>query len=237
MGLIVLFCFIQVLLVIPDALYIWECVFVKLENLCYYPVYYVIFKTRRSDQYSTLPDIRMSDVARDVDGDSGIDSTASSNSDNISNDSSQSDSSDLMVASVLENDSGMRAIVEQITPDSDRVNTFDRRLTNAMQTGMLYISMLPMTLHLVRAYVASHRPRRSTLFHLLNILFHVVIFCALLGVSVALLRQLRFNSKPPQFFDPRSNIQKMLDLAGNVTDSSALNCYNCSAWNSNTPCE
>ena len=140
-------------------------------------------------------------------------------------------------AGTEEEEGGVNELVEQIAPDSECANTFDRKLTSAMQGGMLYLSMGPMTFHLLRSYVAARLPRMNILSRLLNIFAHFMMFLFVLGISVGLLVQLRFNDKPPQFFDPDSNIQKMLDLAGNVTDSSAVNCYNCSAWNSNMHCE
>ena len=55
--------------------------------------------------------------------------------------------------------------------------------------------------------------------------FIVVLFSSFLATAF-----LKPTDRPPQFFKPSSNIQKMLDLAGNLTSAEAVNCYSCSAW-------
>ena len=58
----------------------------------------------------------------------------------------------------------------------------------------------------------------------------IVLFTLILFLMGAAMLKLRPSDHPPQFFDPDSNIQKMLDLEGNLTQPSALNCWDCSAW-------
>lgn len=218
---------------------------VRIENGCYYPIYYLGLKVRgrNSSIYTTLPDVRMSDLARDED-DSGIDSTASSNSDSISNDSSQSESSDANAgAGGLNPDNSEETAVLIMNPVSATESTtppplhvlvvnmkFQDKLTMLMQKGMLWLSTVPMALHLLVTKIASGNPVSKVV----NVVFNVFVYLVILAVSASLLFQLRFTEQPPQFFDPNSNLQKMLDLVGNVTGSSDVNCYNCSAWNSNT---
>lgn len=61
-------------------------------------------------------------------------------------------------------------------------------------------------------------------------LIPVVMFVLILGGMSGATSQLKPSDHPPQLFDPNSNIQKMLDLTGNLTESKAVNCWKCSAW-------
>ncbi len=241
MGLVVIFCFLQVFIVIPHSLYIWDCIFLKAENCCFSP-FTRLWRTRDELTYSTLPDVRMSDLAsaeagRDGEDDSGIDSNSNSTSDNISNTSSQSDDVTAIGTGCVASEENATLMVT--TSSLSRVTvaepvsfaslepvraTFERKLTMLMQKGMLYVSVIPMSLNL---YASKHKRACC----LPRILIPILTLVLLVGISVGLLVQLRFDNKPPQFFDPNSNIQKMLDLAGNVTDSNDVNCFDCSAWN------
>lgn len=236
MGLVVLFCFLQVILVIPHVIYIWDCIIVKIENFCFSPVYRVIYRFRRVNT-SVLPDVRMSTLARN-DSDSGIDTVSTTNSDNISNSSSQSD------PNAVEPSEDVDLLIPEEPDDNETPeapppvvqSTPEMRLTILMQKVMFCISVIPMSMHFIANKISLKKPHFSVLVVIFHIFLRVLILLAVLGTSVGLLLQLRFSDKPPQFFDPDSNIQKMLDLAGNVTDSSAINCYNCSAWNSGYQC-
>lgn len=191
----------------------------------------------------------MSDLARnnDDDDDSGINSvsSASVNSDNISNDSSQSDTAPLILDGDVDatplRGGGLGGVVvvreslcDVIARYTSGEATFERKLTELMQKGMFYISVCPMALHLAFGKYKA-RTRKSTTKATLSVA-HVgtslAILCLVVALSIGLMMQLRFSNKPPQFFDPDSNIQKMLDLAGNVTDTTSSSCLDCSAWSS-----
>ena len=189
----------------------------------------------------------MSNLVRDNDDDddSGINSvsSASVNSDSISNDSSQSDTTPLVLdshedATPLEDGVGVAVVKESLCDVIARYTsgdaTFERRLTELMQKGMFFISVLPMAFHLVfNKYKARTRNKatKATL-TVAHVLTSLGILCVVVALSIGLMMQLRFSNKPPQFFDPDSNIQKMLDLAGNVTDTTTSSCLDCSAWSS-----
>lgn len=61
-------------------------------------------------------------------------------------------------------------------------------------------------------------------------LIPVILFIVILISMSGAMSQLKPSDHPPQFFDPDSNIQKMLDLEGNLTETSVVNCWDCSAW-------
>ena len=185
----------------------------------------------------------MSNLAQgegDEDDDSGINSV-SSNSDNASNDSAQSE--DIIGAGNDEDDDtnvlivterGNTAVV-QVVPATviAKDDTFERKVTSFMQKCMLYLSVAPMSLHLVFNYYRSRSPSWSgrVLLRIVHIVVSVKILLVVIAISLGLLSQFRFTNQPPQFFDPDSNIQKMLNLAGNVTDLGASECYDqCSSW-------
>ena len=241
MGIVVIFCFLQVLLVIPHSLLIWHCVFVHIENVIYWPVYKL---TQIRCRKSTGLSIRMSDIAHG-DDDSGIEVSSNSNSDTISNssessaqsvsnDSNQSNSN--VEVGIDQSDDQVMLIPDQ-TPESvpspslfspEDSMTAESKLTYAMQISMFYLSVIPMSLHLYFSEILKKNRLKSALFVIFNIFLYVV----LVGVFAALMANLRFNDKPPKFFDPDSNIQKMLDLVGNVTDSDNIQTYSFSYWNS-----
>ena len=197
-------------------------------------------------EVNALPDVgpvRMSNLAQgegDEDDDSGINSV-SSNSDNASNDSAQSE--DIIGAGNDEDDDtnvlivterGNTAVV-QVVPATviAKDDTFERKVTSFMQKCMLYLSVAPMSLHLVFNYYRSRSPSWSgrVLLRIVHIVVSVKILLVVIAISLGLLSQLRLTNQPPQFFDPDSNIQKMLNLAGNVTDLGASECYDqCSSW-------
>ena len=61
-------------------------------------------------------------------------------------------------------------------------------------------------------------------------LLPVVLFVAILAGMTVAMTKLRPSDHQPQFFDPDSNIQKMLDLEANLTQRVSVNCWDCSAW-------
>jgi hypothetical protein len=244
MGLMVLFCFLQVFLVIPHALCVWDCIFLRLENFVYYLPCTLL--GRRRSRYNALRGVgpvQMSNLLRNEeegdDDDSGINSV-SSNSDNASNDSGDvigignpddNEGGDTSVLIVREERRTVVEVVPAIVVHED--DTFERRVTAYMQKCMLYLSVCPMALHLLFGWYRSRSQTRNrwAVWWLFHILVSLGVLFFVLGVSVGLLVQLRFTNQPPQFFHPDSNIQKMLNLAGNVTDLSAGDCYDqCSAW-------
>ena len=58
----------------------------------------------------------------------------------------------------------------------------------------------------------------------------VAVFVVILAGMFGAMLQLKPADHPPRFFDPDSNIQKLLDLDGNLTARTAINCWDCSAW-------
>ena len=108
--------------------------------------------------------------------------------------------------------------------------TVEERLTQYVQVVLLRVVATPVMLpQIVRFSFVRYTSLRTALrwFTRLSV---VLIFAVILaGMCVAML-QLKPANHPPQFFDPNSNIQKMLDLEGNLTTREAVNCWDCSAW-------
>lgn len=200
--------------------------------------------------YAATLSVRMQDLADD---DSGIDIQEQGNGSLGSNsDSSSSDSgSDPNLASVEDDallggdDAGPEVVVsgetdeEQLLPMAQqgvdgssphsipvgsRSHSAQSQLTAAVQVFMLkYIARPVMYVQLVEI--------RSLLLRILArpaLIYVFVVFCA---TSFGGMVQLEPASHAPQFFDPDSNIQKMIDLAGNLTDSDTASCHDCSNWN------
>ncbi len=246
MGLVVLFCFLQVFLVVPHALFMWECFFLKIENFCY-ALPWLLCSRGQGSQYNTLPDIgsvRMSTLARGdgEDDDSGINSVDSSNADGVSNDSGQSDEAALAIE-ISSPGSDATEVEVLVSRDEeslpvlilDQAGTFEQKLTLLMQKGMFYLSVAPMSLHLLLNWCKSRRvgltALQRALLRVSHVLVSLLILLGVLGISVGLLAQLQLTNKPPQFFPADSNMQKMLDLVGNVTDTGSSECYDqCSPW-------
>jgi uncharacterized membrane protein YgdD (TMEM256/DUF423 family) len=60
------------------------------------------------------------------------------------------------------------------------------------------------------------------------------VYCAVLVVSIGLMTQLHPATKPPQLFRSDTNLQMLMDLAANFSDS-GITCDECSAFYKETP--
>ena len=126
------------------------------------------------------------------------------------------------------------AIEQVATPLYDSVvggskSTAESRWTELQQIGMIRFVARPVMFFFLIGSKFS-RPK-ATLFNL------AMVFCFILILLSSFIATafLKPTDRPPQFFKPGSNIQKMLDLSGNLTDTEAINCYSCSAWHSQGP--
>jgi len=124
--------------------------------------------------------------------------------------------------------------------------------TVGMQKLMLALSCAAMVLHLfprprkthpsgqqdrLQGNQATEKKGRNALY-CIRLLVFLVSYGILLGTSVGLVSQLKSSDKPPQFFSPGTNLQKVLDLTGNVTAADVVDGYTLSEWSSDgTSCE
>ncbi len=110
-----------------------------------------------------------------------------------------------------------------IPVSSRSVPAAEHELTTVVQVLMLkYLARPIMYLQLVKI--------QSLPLRLVARLTLVFVFSVIFLMSIGGMVQLKPTDHPPQFFDPDSNIQKMMDLAGNLTDTNTVNCNNCFAW-------
>ena len=268
MGLIVLSCYVQVILVIPFALHVWQSYFRFIENFVYAPCGRLC--RRKNTHTLDLPAVRMINRATE-DGDSGIEIMGNGNGSSEPSDSSSTGSGSSMsetnvlipepdikdpgmenkpntetgtdiidVSSRLTNEednpiiSGPEIHV-QVNDDIDPLlaepflditgkSSAESRWTELQQIGMLkFIARPIMFFFLVGSKFNKHKARLVSL----SMVFLFAVVMLLSWTATAFLKP---TDRPPQFFKPSSNIQKMLDLTGNLTDSEAINCYSCSAW-------
>ena len=101
----------------------------------------------------------------------------------------------------------------------------ESRWTELQQIGMIRFVAYPIMFWFLVGvkFSSKHKARLCSLAMVLG-------FIVVLLTSYAATAFLKPTDRPPQFFKPGSNIQKMLDLSGNLTSADAVNCYSCSAW-------
>lgn len=266
MGLIVILCYVQVVLVVPFALHVWQSYFLVCENTLYYPCGHLCRKKRRADELRSLPAVRMTNRSTE-DGDSGIEILGNGNgSSEASDNSSTASSSSVSDTNVLIPEPEMETEhkSENAVPPSNHLNDPNEednpliqvKVTVVEETGIVD----PMLTESAVEFDRSSKPsaerhwtelqqigmmkyvaRPVMIFFLFGSKFSkckatllswtmVFVFVAILTLSLVGTAFLKPTNRPPQFFKPDSNIQKMLDLTGNLTDTDALNCYSCSAW-------
>lgn len=275
MGLVVIVCYVQVVLVVPFALHIWHSYFLIFENLVYLPCAQLCRRKKREPL--DLPAVRMTHRSME-DGDSGIEIMENGNgSREQSDNSSTASSSSVSDTNVLIPESENKDSEMEIEPTSEKIenepqsNHFDdcnvdnspllpsvtqievtltetrlieepestladsilssskssaeSRWTELQQIGMIRFIAYPVMFWFLigQKFSNKHKARLCSLTTLFA-------FILVLLASFAATAFLKPTDRPPQFFKPDSNIQKMLDLAGNLTSADAVNCYSCSAW-------
>ena len=115
--------------------------------------------------------------------------------------------------------------------DDNMVQTVENKATELTQTFLLkYLARPVMILHLWKPALATLRSCVRHVLRAVTSLGLVWLFLCLVGIFFSRIWFLKLTDQPPQFFDPDSNLQKMLDLAGNLTDARDINCWDCSAW-------
>ena len=265
MGLIVLLCYVQVVLVVPFALHVWQSYFLVCENTLYYPCGRLCRKKRIADELRSLPAVRMTNRSTE-DGDSGIEILGNGNgSSEASDNSSTASSSSVSDTNVLIPEPEMETvhkIENAVLPSShlddpnEEDNPLDVTVVNENETGNIDPMLTESAVEFDRSSKLSaeghwtelqqigmmkYVARPVMIFFLLGSKFSkykaallswtmVFVFATILTSSWVGTSFLKPTDRPPQFFNPDSNIQKMLDLTGNLTDTDALNCYSCSAW-------
>lgn len=212
------------------------------------PVCSVVNRRRRETRelYSSLPPIRMTEL-RDVEVDSGIEDRGS---DSIRSDSnsvgSGSNSTTSSLLDVNEDTIGMEQRLHQPETETTELNevdaipvvsrtrssswTIEGKLTVLVQKALLLtVARAVMLPHTVKYSFISNTILRNIL-RWFTRLVPVILFAIILASMSGAMSRLKPSDHPPQFFDPDSNIQKMLDLSGNLTERSAVNCWQCLAW-------
>ena len=252
MGLIVLFCYLQVSFILPLFLHVWYIWLLPVENFIFTPFTFCCkYKKRRN--YTSIPPVRMRDLLDD--NDSGIDvldqGNGSENSENSSmgsagsnsagSDSSSTESVEAILITerpllemeplhMLEANSSS----ETAKPlhEEDNLNpTAESWLTSRVQAFLLRFLAVPvMILQVWRPKFHCVSNRVGSVLRLFIRLGFVWLFVIILAMSLGKTTQLKVSDHQPQFFDPDTNIQKMLDLEGNLTEPSGDNCGSCSAW-------
>ena len=275
MGLVVLSCYVQVVLVVPFTLHIWHSYFLICENFIYLPCAKLCRKKREPVD---VPPVRM--IHRSMeDGDSGIEIMENGNgSREHSDNSSTASSSSVSDTNVLIPESDIKDSEMEIEPTIEREpheqpNHFDNRhdvdnspllppmtqiqltvtetqvipaepqsiladsvlgsskssaesrWTELQQIGMIRFVAYPVMFWFLIGNKLNNKHLARLCSLTMVFAFIVVLFSSFLATAF-----LKPTDRPPQFFKPSSNIQKMLDLAGNLTSAEAVNCYGCSAW-------
>ena len=283
MGLVVISCYVQVVLVVPFALHIWHSYFLICENFIYLPCAKLCGKKREP---LDLPPVRMTHRSQE-DGDSGIEIMENGNgsrehSDNTSTASSssvsdtnvlipESDSKDSEMEveptgekiesesqttqssqfddnhhdganslllppttriEVIVTETQVTGIPTEIEPSllADSIMSSGKSSAESRWTELQQIGMIRFIAYPVMFWFLIGRKFKSKLMAILFSQAMVVGFILVLSSSFVATAFLKPTDRPPQFFNPNSNIQKMLDLAGNLTSAEAVNCYSCSAW-------
>ena len=198
------------------------------------------------EAYSSLAPIRMTEL-RDVEIDSGIEDRGSDSVGSNSNSTgSGSNSTSSSLLDVSEDPIGMEQTPDQpeirttelnesdttlvITQSRSSRPTVEGKLTTLVQKALLLtVARAVMLPHTVK-YSCIPNTTLRTILRWFTRLVPVVVFVIILASMSGAMSQLKPSDHPPQFFDPDSNIQKMLDLSGNLTQRSALNCWQCSSW-------
>lgn len=271
MGLIVILCYVQVVIVIPPALHVWQSYFLTVEDCVYYPCGLLCRRKKNADALSDLPAVRMTTRTTE-DGDSGIEilgngnSSSEPSSDNSStaSSSSVSDTNVLIPESEIEiehnienaalhstqlNDHHLEehtlepvevTVVDEarivgdpllVAESAQRVSrqgssksSAESRWTELQQIGMMRLVAHPVMIFFLLGSKLS-KWKATLLSWTMVFIFIAILVSSWVGTAF-----LKPTDRPPQFFKSSSNIQKMLDLTGNLTDAATLNCYSCSAW-------
>ena len=184
----------------------------------------------------------MTDLMRnDTETDSGIiedrsSDSVGSDSNSVGSGSNSSQSSLVELGSGEMEQNGIQALPGMEVSgngNETRVGTqsnVDTKITLFLQkTLLLTVARAMLYPQLVEYRCIASRKLRAALLWATRLL-PVVIFVVVLVSMSGAMSQLEPTNHPPQFFDPDSNIQKMLDLEGNLTQKEVINCWNCSAW-------
>ncbi len=207
MGLVVIFCYIQVLLVLPLALHIWHTVFRYCENCCYYPCSLLC----RTSKTVTLPNVRLSELDNEdiEDGQPDIVCSEENESANLISDSGD----DIHVADIH------NPPVNRVVDDTIKKASLVDQMSSFLQLIMLYGFARPVLFfQLVRTNFGK---LRIPLINMFCVWLYLLSLITSIGLVVGLLK---FSDRPPQLFNSNSNIQKLLDLTGNLTENGALDC-------------
>ena len=216
-------------------------------------------RVTRTVHYSTLPPVRMSDVADD---DSGIGNeteeseNSSTGSDNTSTGSGSDSSPNMEPKPKNESGEPQRLDTVPLGPTSGTMTSQGTHCTNESAPPQVYVAIpLVETEGDIRDLTVANRLTAIIQVAMIHLIARPVLFphfvskrisngclkliakCTFvwLFVVVAIFSitgtaLLQPTNRPPQFFDPDSNIQKLLDLKGNLTDARSYNCWACSAW-------
>lgn len=236
MGLVVICCYIQVLVILPPSLHIWQSVFRYCENFCYYPLS-LLFAPKPLD----TPHVRLSELEdREIGMEREDSETGNEDSPDLTNpdenrilipDSVSTQYRDLVslpdsedhTTPIDEDDQPLNLNSQPIQRDTDlltRNNSDTKRksavdlLTSSLQLVMLYCIVWPLI-----SLGKLKLPIKNTLC--------VWVYSGTLILSLGLVAGLlKFSDRPPQLFNSNTNIQKLLDLTGNLSEIGALDCLN-----------
>ena len=213
MGLVVIFCYLQVLIVLPLALHIWHAVFRYCENWCCYPC---SLPCARKQITVTIPHVRLSELDDEEIGTENDNHQADSRESESADLLSERDNNNVALESNVAETHGMMHIVQtemvQKTLPVEKVSTF-------LQLTMLHCVARPILFfQLVKTKFGR---LTSPLLKMFCIWVYLLSLIISIGMVVGLLR---FSDRPPQLFNSNSNIQKLIDLTGNLTEGGILDC-------------
>ena len=229
MGVVVLLCFVQVFLVIPHFLIIWHHSISPFTSFCKKHLCRCWKKiSKKRGHEGTVTELVNY-------------SRRSGNSGEYQNGGKEfaddQENGEVVTIGRLQEPSGA-------VEESEKADWKTSLCTIGMQKFMLLLSMGAMVLHLFplppkpdpgnpnnpRTTNQETAKRKKNVLCLVRFLVFILCYCLLLVVSIGLVSRLKPSDKPPQFFSPSTNLQKVLDLTGNVTDADVIDGYTLSEW-------
>lgn len=215
MGLVVMFCYIQVTLVMPSFLFLWQRYLSRVEYL-----YFIICLKKKNVTDSDSVSSGEQDST-----DSGIVLMSylveqEQNFDNKESDyqDTSDDEADTLVPMGTQNPVPNQL---EVANNEATIVTVKYTIQDKIETGMK--KMAAGVQWVVLKYIAW--PLVYVRVPLL------CVFVLLLVISIIITSFLKPSDKPPQFLDSDSNIQKLLDLQSEVAQqSNDYDCWNCSGY-------
>ncbi len=220
MGLVVIFCYLQVLIVLPLALHIWHASFRYCENCCCHPCSLLCVRSKTV----ALSSVRLSELEDEEIGDS-----EQSEQHSEENESANLISAENVTMIALPSNYSRNGTVNNINGSvvghvADHFKIVQKgmpveKLSSFLQLVMLYCFARPVLFfQLVKTKLGKLRMPVMKMFCIWVYMFSLILS---IGLVAGLLK---FSDRPPQLFNSNTNIQKLIDLTGNLTESGILDC-------------